>query len=115
MSRLALLNGKLSLQTTQRLKNIQRDYYAEGFIQLLNILPELKSLALPLLPYSFHRTSDFQYLIGLSGLTKLSIRSEDNCKKMLNELVTRLKLVELDTKMYFDANSVGITKSFGEL
>lgn len=90
--------------------------YQMDFMELTKMLPKLKSLRLPfMVSGTFHRHREFQHLLHLDGLTKLSFESAKNCNQLLLVLAKRLNLVELELTMDFDADSFGIIKMFRNL
>lgn len=89
--------------------------YEPSLIKLLKMLPKLQSLRFRNLPPFLHLNQEFQDLLSLNGLTKLSFRSDEKCDLILLEVAKKLKLAELDISMPFDEDSVRILKSFQNL
>jgi len=85
-----------------------------GFFKLLTHLPKLQSLVLHNLNY-IHRSADFQHLLRLTGLTKLTLRSRDNLNDILIELAKCMNLVELNVWMKFNGESFAVIKTFQNL
>lgn len=89
--------------------------YEYGFMELLTMLPKLKSLHLPLLPHTFHQNPELKHLLGLSRLTELGLYCNQNLNELLVELAKRLKLSNLDISMNFNADSLRIINLFDNL
>jgi len=90
-------------------------YYEDGFFESLTHLPNLQSLRLPPIRDSFHQSTDFQHLLRLTGLTKLTLRSGYNLNGILIDLAKCMNLVELDIWMEFNDESFAAIKSFQNL
>lgn len=71
-------------------------------LPLLIMLPKLKSLTI----YDLELNSgEFHHLSCLTNLTKFTFRSSKTCNQLLVELAEKLKLVELEFVMPYDADS----------
>lgn len=86
-----------------------------SFIELLDMLPKLKSLRIYDLPISFVHHQQFQHLLHLDGLTKFSFQSLENCNQLLIELAKKLNLIEIDFTMDFNDHTFDLIKSFENL
>jgi len=104
---------KICFAKNAELEHLEYDCsYGEEFLELLRILPKLKSLHLDNIPNTLHLN---QHLHCLDGLTKFSFYSPDNCNQLLIKLTKNANLMELQVWMPFDADTFGIIKSFQSL
>lgn len=90
-------------------------YCQNGFIEQLTHLPKRRSLGLSSIRESLHQSPQFQLLLQLTGLTKLTLQSYDNLNGILVDLSKTINLMELEICMDFNDESFQIIKSFRNL
>lgn len=106
-------NNIIDLDLSEVLPNFKCEKQREGFLELLDRLPKLKSLNLGYVNNMYYLHSR-EFLFRINGIISFSFASRFNYNYLLKKLLN-LNLVKLSFQMELNANSFDIIQQFQNL